>query len=214
MFVFYILVTFLEALRALLAYWSANDLSSVIVLSKKERTDLKKSLKPETELSTEIKPSNVYQDLSRQTSIVTMLFVTQFTLIALVCVDLYETDVTSCFDGSENCPVVGTLGSWFLYVVGIMMGLVKKLGANYGQSEMNPAYWLQVFLFGKQKASTFMWFDEINNVTKEANLSFYSVLVRYILSFIINGLGYHIIIHAFPIQAANRYTYIGLLWAG
>lgn len=94
------------------------------------------------------------------------------------------------------------------------MGLVKKLGANYGQSEMTPAYWLQVFLFGKQKASTFVWFDEINNVAKEANLGFYNVLTRYILSFIINGLGYHIIIHSFPIQAANRYTYIGLLWAG
>lgn len=105
MLAFYIWVTFLEALRTLLAYWSANDLSGVIVFSKKERTDLRKTIELETELSAEIKPSNVYQDLSRQTSIVAMLFVTQFTLIALVVSSLRRAFRASC----NNFPLTSRL---------------------------------------------------------------------------------------------------------
>jgi hypothetical protein len=88
------------------------------------------------------------------------------------CIDIYYSDTAKCLDGSSNCPIGGTLGSWGFFVLGIFMACVFLLGPknNFGQSEQNPAYWLQLLLVSKQDGAKVTWFDPVKNVYKEPTL--------------------------------------------
>ncbi len=124
-------------------------------------------------------------------------------------VDVYETSTTSCRDGSRSCPVVGTFGSWGLYVLGIFMACVYILGPKcaFGQSEQNPAFWIQLLIAAKRSGTKVTWFDPVENQTKTRELKPYDVRVwgRFIMSYLINGVAFHILVHALPIQ--------GLFWS-
>lgn len=119
-------------------------------------------------------------------------------------VDVYESQTASCLDGSENCPVVGTFGSYGFYALGIFMACVYLLGPKtaYGQSEQNPAYWIQVLIAAKRTGAKITWFDPVQNQMKNRSLSPNDcrVWARFFMSFLINGVGFHILVHALPIQ--------------
>ncbi|KAI2493623.1 hypothetical protein MHU86_20911 [Fragilaria crotonensis] len=103
-------------------------------------------------VETELKPANVYEDLGRGRTIVIMVFITQAVLISFVVIDIMSSQTFKCPDGTPNCPIFGTFGSWSLYVLGIFMACVYILGpkTSFGQSEQNPAFWLQLLLISKR----------------------------------------------------------------
>jgi hypothetical protein len=235
MLVFYTFTSLGETVRVLLALSHANSLADIVVtsgfLASKLRT-----------VSTELKPANVYEDLGRGTTIVLMVFVTQIILISFVvrnficffelddvcmsllspdlyllrkCVDMYQNDTNACRDGTPGCPLAGTLGSWIFYVLGTFMACVFLLGpkTNYGESEQNPAYWLQLFLATKRSRAQVTWYDPIMDKHKEMNLSMRdgATWVRFFMSFLINGVGFHILVHALPIQVAAQSSLTGVV---
>jgi len=206
MLAYYVFKACLETFRILLGYWSANDLSDVIEPSKR--------LKSELQISSELQPKNMYEDLSRGALSVGMVFVSQSVLIAMVISTLTE-DETTCWDNTWPCPITGTLGSWLLFVFGILMAMVYKEGpaTSFGHSPQNPGYWLQILLCAKQKGSTFTWLDLLDNETKTAKLSMFNVLIRFAMSFLINGISFQLLVHSLPIKVAEAYTFYDIVWA-
>jgi hypothetical protein len=87
--------------------------------------------------------------------------------------DVHSNDLVNCLDGSKGCPVCGTLGSWGLYVLGIFMACVFQLGpkTKYGESEQNPAYWLQLLLTSKEPGTKVTWYDPIKDRAMECGLT-------------------------------------------
>jgi hypothetical protein len=196
-----------DSARVLLALGRYSSIDELVVTS----TDLKKVTKGVAQ----IKPSNVYEDISRRRSVVTMVFVTQCILIAFVVTDIYDTDTQSCRDGSSDCPIVGTLGSWGFYVLGIFMACVYLVGpkTSFGQSEQNPAYWLHLLLSAKSTGSKVVWTDH-NGVpmTWELAPGDWRLWLRFFMSFLINGVGFHILVHALPIQVASQSSFTGVVF--
>ena len=122
----------------------------------------------------------------------------------------------SCLDGSANCPVVGTLGSWGFYVLGIFMASVYILGPKtaFGQSEQNPAYWIQLLIAAKTTGAKVTWFDPVANEQKQREIKPNDIRIwmRFIMSYLINGVGFHILVHALPIQVATQSSLTGVVF--
>jgi hypothetical protein len=84
---------------------------------------------------------------------------------------------------------------------------------NYGQSEQNPAYWIQLFIAAKKTGAKITWFDPVENDTKTSNLSpgDFRIWVRFALTFLVNGVGFHLLVHALPIQIAAQTSLTGVV---
>jgi hypothetical protein len=196
-----------DSVRVLLAVGGYASLKELVVTS----NDLKKV----TRSVAQLKPSNVYEDITRSRSVVSMVFATQCILIAFVVTDIFDTDTQSCRDGSPHCPVVGTFGSWGFYVLGIFMACVYLVGPNssFGQSEQNPAYWLQLLLSAKNTGSKVIWTDyNGENMSRELTAGDWRMWLRFLMSFLINGVGFHILVHALPIQVASQSSFTGVVF--
>lgn len=96
------------------------------------------------------------------------------------------------------------------------MALVFQLGpkTKYGESEQNPAYWLQLLLATKQSGAKITWYDPVKDRTSERFLyaSDWRTWMRFWMSFLINGVGYHILVHALPIQVAAQSSLTGVVF--
>ena len=199
--------SFGDSVRVLLAFGGYSSLKELVVTSK----DLQKV----TQGTAQLKPSNVYEDITRKRSVVFMVFATQCILIAFVVTDIYDTDTQNCRDGTPDCPVVGTFGSWGFYVLGIFMACVYLVGpkTSFGQSEQNPAYWLQLLLSAKHTGSKIIWTDYNGEpMTWELSAMDWRLWVRFLMSFLINGVGFHILVHALPIQVASQSSFTGVVF--
>jgi hypothetical protein len=132
------------------------------------------------------------------------------------CVDIFDNGQNSCRDGTSGCPIAGTLGSWGFYVLGIFMACVFQLGpkTKFGESEQNPAYWLQLLLATKQSGAKVTWYDPVKDKTSERFLygGDWRTWMRFWMSFLINGVGYHILVHALPIQVAAQSSLTGVVF--
>ena len=88
------------------------------------------------------------------------------------------------------------------------MACVYLLGPKtaFGQSEQNPAYWIQLLIAAKQTGAKITWYDPVSNRTKERLLARDDLRVwaRFFMSYLINGVGFHILVHALPIQGKNE----------
>jgi hypothetical protein len=108
------------------------------------------------------------------------------------------------------------LGSYAFYILGIFMACVFLIGPKtaFGQSEQNPAYWLQLLLFSKQTGTQATWYDERKEQLCQQllNPSDLRLWIRFVMSFIINGLGFHILVHALPIQVASQSSLTGVVF--
>ena len=87
------------------------------------------------------------------------------------------------------------------------MAIVFQIGpkTDYGESEQNPAYWLRLFLVIKDNDTRVTWKNHMKgNTENECELKTGDIRVwfRYIMSFLINGVGFHILVHALPLQVA------------
>ena len=145
-----------------------------------------------------------------------MVFITQFLLISFVVVDTIEKETHSTLDGTANAPVVGTLGSWLIYLLGIFMQSVYILGpkTSFGTSEQNPHYWLQLLLAAKGSGARCQWYDPVEDKDMEMDLRpfDYKLWVRFFMSYTINGLGFHILVHALPVQVAGQSSLTGVVF--
>jgi hypothetical protein len=88
----------------------------------------------------------------------------------------------------------------------IFMACVYLLGPKtaFGQSEQNPAYWIQLLIAAKQTGAKISWYDPVENQTNTRSLSpdDWRVWARFFMSYLINGVGFHILVHALPIQGS------------
>ena len=129
--------------------------------------------------------------------------------------DVYAAETYKCPDGTIGCPVVGTLGSWGFYVLGIFMACVFLLGpkTSFGQSELNPSYWLHLLLIAKKTGAKCTWYDPVADKVKERYLKSNDIRLwfRFFMSFLINGVGFHILVHALPVQVASQNTLTGVV---
>ena len=87
--------------------------------------------------------------------------------------DVFSNETNNCLDGTKDCPVCGTLGSYAFYVTGIFMACVFQLGpkTRYGESEQNPAFWLHLLLTAKEAGAKITWYDPVKDKTKERPLT-------------------------------------------
>lgn len=87
------------------------------------------------------------------------------------------------------------------------MACVYLLGPKtaFGQSEQNPAYWIQLLIAAKQTGAKISWYDPVENQSKTRSLSpnDWRVWARFVMSYLINGVGFHILVHALPIQGVS-----------
>ena len=146
---------------------------------------------------------------------VALVFITQAILISLIGVDIHNSSTHTTLDRTPNVPVVGTLGSYLIYILGILMQSVYILGPkmNFGTSEQNPHYWIKLFLAVKQTGARCSWFDPLDDEQKEFSLQHNDIRiwVPFIMSFLINGVGFHILVHALPIQVAAQSSLAGVV---
>lgn len=135
----------------------------------------------------------------------------------LQCIDILQDNTATCLDGTKGCPIAGTLGSWCFFILGIFMALVFQLGpkTNFGESEQNPAYWLRLLLVSKHEGTHLTYVDDVkgNVETKiTVNRGDFIIWLRFILSFLINGVGFHILVHALPLQIASQSSLTGVVF--
>jgi len=129
--------------------------------------------------------------------------------------DIYKNNTHSCPDGTKDSPIVGTFGSWSFYVLGMFMACVFLLGpkTSYGQSEQNPAFWLQLLLASKWTGgATCTWTDPVKDTiqTRQLRPNDIRLWVRFLFNFLINGVGFQILVHALPVQVAAQSSLTGV----
>eukprot|EP00980_Cylindrotheca_fusiformis_P020247 scaffold7317_cov114-Cylindrotheca_fusiformis.AAC.3 len=247
MICYYAIVSCGDSLRVLLAFYKYRSLSDVFIFSEmdaglkdKHKEDLEeKDRKFET---MEVSPSNIYEDMGRERTIVFMIFATQVIFVVFVCLDVYRADVVRCIDGTPDCPVGGTLGSYGFYIMGIFQACVYLLGpkTNFGQSEQNPGFWLIILLASKRSGARLLWenpikdprFSKNTGTLKDTNGNVIlgvdgkpklyhardlkkndlHMWTRFLMSYLVNGVGFHVLVHALPIQVAAQSSFTGVVF--
>jgi hypothetical protein len=192
----------------------ADRLQDLVEVSKRDRRFLAGTLtlmaqsNGTTNLAVDLKTQNVYEDISRDMTVVLLVFLTQFVLISFVVVDAFGLETHTVIDKTSNVPIVGTLGSYLVYVLGILMQCVFLLGpkTHFGTSEQNPHFWLQLLLAAKKYGCQCSWESVEDGVTHTRVLRAgdWNLWFRFLLSFLINGVGFHVLVHALPIQVAGQ----------
>ena len=95
------------------------------------------------------------------------------------------------------------------------MACVFILGpkTKFGESEQNPAFWIQLLLATKETGAKLTWYDPVEDETKERYLHIgdMRIWMRFWLSYLVNGVGYHILVHALPIQVAAQSSFTGVV---
>lgn len=165
-------------------------------------------------------PANVYQNIARESLVVIMVFITQVVFILFVAIDTVVDGTTEkCMtDGTEGCPTVGTLASWILYIFGIFLQCVYLLGprTKFGQSQLNPVYWLCLLLANKNRATALSWSAGQANIDglKVIRLreQYYSIMYRLFATTLINGFGFRLLVNTLPIQFAGQSSLMSLIF--
>jgi len=247
MIIYYFFVSFGDSLRVLMAYWTYESLHQVQILSeqatglmsKREEAEREKDGKFET---MELQPSNIYEDMGREKTIVVMIFLTQIILVSFVCIDIYQNKAINCLDGTRGCPVAGTWGSYGFYMMGIFQACVYLLGpkTSFGQSEQNPEFWLVLLLASKKNKARLLWENPVKDPSNDKKAGklrdpdgnyicgsdgeprlYHQQLLhetdwrmwrRFFMSYLVNGVCFHILVHALPIQVASQSSFTGVVF--
>jgi len=211
-----------ELIRIYLAYRQYDSLRDLVVTykirNKKEKMTLDNTnINQYNRAIVDYTPDNVYQNLSRNAAMITVVFLSQAILISFVVFDAMQKTRIKCFEtGEKNCPVVGTLGSWLLFILGMLLQNVYLLGPNggFGKSQQDPGFWLVALLSVKNDAgSSYSWksvrglasFGE-QNVVIQCSKNDIRIWFRLLVDTIINGFGYRVLFHSLPILLASRPT--------
>lgn len=224
MCVYYTVISCSDSLRVLISLKEADCLQDLVQVSKRDRRFLRSTLRllddnsknnNNVVASIDLKTQNVYEDVSRNMTVVLLVFVTQIILISFVVVDAFGLETHTVFDKTNNVPIVGTMGSYLVYVLGIFMQCVYILGpkTNFGTSEQNPHFWLQLLLAAKKHGCQCGWKTEEDGQQHSRALlaGDWNLWLRFFLSFVINGIGFHVLVHALPIQVAGQSNLTGIV---
>ena len=217
MLAFFTFESCLDTVRTLLCVYEYKDHRELYSTSSRMRQDINNDDDEDDDSDAkQLHPTNVYEDLTRVSYVVIMVFITQTLLITFVVIDIMNSSTHSCPDGTAGCPVGGTLGSWCFYCLGIFMAGVVLLGpkTNFGDSEQNPAYWMQLFLYLKGGKGQVTWTDAKTGKKEKRFLreSDWRIWGRFWMSFIINGIGFRILVFALPIQIAAQSSLTGVVF--
>lgn len=206
-----ILESSLDVTRVLLAYWNCKSLQDVRATSEEEAKDIA--------ASTQLEPTNVYEDLTRPRTIAVMVFLVQSLLIGIVMLDSYGTPTRTCFNGvaTDVCPMLASLGSYCLYLLGTFMACVFYVGPmnSYGKKEHDPVFWLKLFLMSKQTSSVLSWQDPTTNKAKRMRLrrNDWRIWMRFFMSFVVNSVCFHFLLHVLPVQIASKSSVMGVVFS-
>jgi hypothetical protein len=219
MLIYYSIVSLSDSLRVLTSISDTDSLHNLSKISKRDRGNLKSTLdltkNSHSPDHVELKGGNVYEDLTKPISVVGLVFITQAILIILVGLDIHQSATHRTIDGTTGVPIVGTLGSYQLYLLGILMQCVYILGprTNFGASEQNPHYWIKLLLAVKQTGATCSWLDPVDDEQKEFDLrpNDLRIWIPFMMSFLINGFGFHVLAHTLPIQVAAQSTFVSVV---
>jgi hypothetical protein len=221
MCVYYTVISVTDSLRVIISLNEADRLQDLVEVSKRDRRFLASTLtlmaksNGTTNVAIDLKTQNVYEDISRNMTVVMLVFLTQSVLIAFVVVDAFGLETHTVMDKTNNVPIVGTLGSYLVYVLGIFMQCVYILGpkTNFGTSEQNPHFWLQLLLAAKKYGCQCSWTTDEDGVkhTRVLRPGDWNLWFRFLLSFLINGVGFHVLVHALPIQVAGQSNLTGIV---
>jgi hypothetical protein len=221
MCVYYTVISVTDSLRVIISLNEADRLQDLVEVSKRDRRFLASTLtlmaksNGTTNVAIDLKTQNVYEDISRNMTVVMLVFLTQGILIAFVIVDAFGLETHTVLDKTNNVPIVGTLGSYLVYVLGILMQAVYLLGpkTNFGTSEQNPHFWLQLLLAAKKYGCQCSWTSVEDGVkhTRVLRPGDWNLWFRFFLSFVINGVGFHVLVHALPIQVAGQSNLTGIV---
>ena len=117
---------------------------------------------------------------------------------------------------SDEVPVVGTRGSYCIYILGIFMSIVYLVGpkTSFGQSKENPHYWVQLLLIAKLTGATCSWHNPVEGIDKTIQLrpGDRRIWIRFVLSFLINGYAFHVLVHLLPIQVASESSWTSVVF--
>jgi len=132
--------------------------------------------------------------------------------------DIYYSEqiIESGFVTEEDVEVKhGSLRAWLFYVLGTVMACVFLVGpkTGFGQSEGSPVYWIHVFLAAKNTGATIKWYDPVKNKWHERVWTSRGVRVwlRFIMTFLINGYGFHMLLHSLPLQVSSQESLTGIV---
>lgn len=134
-------------------------------------------------------------------------------------------------DGTKDCPVGHTMGSYVFYIIGIFQACVYMLGpkTSYGKSEQNAPFWMILMIASKKTGAYIMWHDteseemvpgDKTRVRRKGQIYHISKLTpndfrmwsRFIMSYIVNGIGFHILVHALPLQVAQQTNFLSVVF--
>jgi hypothetical protein len=198
--------------RILLAYWNCKSLEELRNTSEDEAREISTA-------STELEPTNVYEDLTRPRTIAVMVFLIQTLLIGIVMYDSYSTTTRTCFNGvaTDVCPMLSSLGSYCLYFMGTFMACVFYVGPmnSYGKKEHDPVFWLKLFLMSKQ-GSVLSWQDPRNPsniMCARLRCNDWRIWLRFVMSVIVNSVCFHFLLHVLPVQIASKSSIMGVVFS-
>ena len=214
----YFFISLRDTFRVLVAYHANKKVDDYVVVSKRQEQIVVQSKQANNKSSwIELKTKNIYENLSRDFVVVAMVFVTQALLIAFVIVDVYHSkERNKSIFSSDEVPVVGTRGSYLIYILGIFMSIVYLVGpkTSFGQSKENPHYWVQLLLIAKLTGATCSWNNPVEGIDKTIQLrpGDRRIWIRFVLSFLINGYAFHVLVHLLPIQVASESSWTGVVF--
>lgn len=201
----------LDFVRILLAFWNCRSLRQLQATSIDEVQQIR--------AATQLEPTNVYEDITRPLALSLMVFTVQSLLIAIVLWDAYTTNLRTCFDGTGTnlCPMLASTGSYCLYILGTFMACVFYVGPlnSYGKKEHDPVFWLKLFLMAKQSRSVISWTDAATEQVQMMNLrrNDLRIWLRCFMSFYVNSMCFHFLLHVLPIQIASKAAIISVVFS-
>ena len=110
-----------------------------------------------------------------------------------------------------------TLCTAILYLLLLLTFLLHhtpSLYQNFGSSEQNPIFWIQLFVGCQGNGAHCSWTDSIYDEEKTIGIrpSSFRLWIRYAMSFLINGVGFHLLVHALPIQVAGQDSLLAIVF--
>lgn len=126
--------------------------------------------------------------------------------------------------------------------MGIFQACVYLLGpkTNFGQSEQNPGFWLVLLLASKKNGARILWDNPIKDPSFSKNPGTlrdtngnlildgsgnpklyhqkildhndFTMWRRFFMSYLVNGVAFHILVHALPIQVASQSSFTGVVF--
>lgn len=230
-FVMVAIYLFFAALDIAQVFWTYTEYGSLrdLVVTSKDYKETEENYENIKQANISFMPSNVYQNFALNALEVSMVFTAQITLMILQGYDLIATRNNNCFDRLsaktpsdeiESCPTVGTLFSWVVYILGIILLNVFLLGPgnSNGEAQFDTNHWAAILL-GSKKGGLYTWesphgFGIKGTRTKQVLIrnDDFRVFCRFVTGAIVNSFGFRLLLNSLPILLAGKTSIFRLIF--